>query len=55
MKLIGKFGKTKRPDDGAPSRTQDMAVLTMNRRHFVRLHAEFADHAGIIASCTPWD
>jgi len=31
--------------------TQGMAVLTLNRRHFVRLHAEFADHAGIIV-CT---
>jgi hypothetical protein len=29
----------------------DRAVLTMNRRHFIRLHSERHHHAGIIA-CT---
>lgn len=29
----------------------DRAVLTMNRKHFIRLHAEKPDHHGIIA-CT---
>ena len=31
--------------------SQGMAVLTMNRRHFIRLHTEIQNHAGIIA-CT---
>lgn len=31
--------------------SQTMAVLTMNRRHFIRLHAKSSDHAGIIV-CT---
>jgi hypothetical protein len=31
--------------------SQGMAVLTMNRRHFIRLHSEIQNHAGIIA-CT---
>jgi hypothetical protein len=30
---------------------QNMAVLTMNRRHFIRLHASSPDHAGIVV-CT---
>ena len=30
---------------------QDRALLTLNRRHFVRLHIEGRQHAGIIA-CT---
>jgi len=29
----------------------DRAVLTLNRKHFIRLHGESADHAGIIV-CT---
>ena len=29
----------------------DRAVLTLNRKHFVRLHGERSDHAGIVA-CT---
>jgi hypothetical protein len=29
----------------------DRTLLTLNRKHFVRLHQENADHAGIIA-CT---
>jgi len=31
--------------------TNHMAVLTMNRRHFINLHAASPDHAGVIA-CT---
>lgn len=27
---------------------QERAVLTINRRHFVRLHQELPDHAGIV-------
>lgn len=27
---------------------QERAVLTLNRRHFVRLHGETPDHAGIV-------
>jgi predicted nuclease of predicted toxin-antitoxin system len=30
---------------------ENRAVLTINRRHFIRLHGESAQHAGIIA-CT---
>lgn len=30
---------------------QERAVLTLNRKHFIRLHAEYPIHAGIIA-CT---
>lgn len=30
---------------------QGRAVLTLNRRHFIRLHREKSDHAGIIV-CT---
>jgi hypothetical protein len=29
----------------------DRALLTLNRKHFIRLHRQCADHAGIIA-CT---
>ena len=29
----------------------DRALLTLNRRHFIRLHRQTTDHAGIIA-CT---
>jgi len=31
--------------------TDDRAVLTLNRKHFIRLHRERPDHAGIIV-CT---
>lgn len=30
---------------------RDLAVLTLNRRHFIRLHQERPDHAGIVV-CT---
>jgi len=33
------------------ARVEHRAVVTLNRRHFVRLHAASPDHAGIIA-CT---
>jgi hypothetical protein len=41
------------PDDEVLSfaTAQDRAVLTMNRRHFMRLHREQRAHAGIIV-CT---
>ncbi len=41
------------PDDVVLARAtaQGRAVLTMNRRHFMRLHREGAEHAGIVA-CT---
>ncbi len=29
----------------------DRALLTLNRKHFIRLHYQIADHAGVIA-CT---
>jgi len=29
----------------------DRALLTLNRKHFIRLHRQYPDHAGIIA-CT---
>ena len=32
-------------------RRERRAVLTLNRRHFVRLHAQAADHPGIVV-CT---
>jgi len=35
----------------ALARSRNLAVLTLNRRHFVRLHLEQPDHAGIIV-CT---
>ncbi len=31
------------------------AVLTLNRRHFVRLHGERPDHAGIVVSSVDLD
>ena len=31
--------------------TQNRAVITLNRKHFIRLHEVFGDHAGIIV-CT---
>lgn len=30
---------------------EDRAVVTLNRKHFIRLHAERPDHAGVIV-CT---
>lgn len=33
------------------ARSEDRAVLTLNRKHFVRLHREGREHAGIFA-CT---
>jgi hypothetical protein len=33
------------------ARTQDRAVVTLNRKHFVRLHQVSPDHAGIVV-CT---
>lgn len=30
---------------------QDRSILTLNRKHFVRLHGEFTEHCGIIV-CT---
>lgn len=35
----------------AYSHTEGRAVLTLNRRHFVRLHSERPEHSGIIV-CT---
>ena len=32
----------------AYARTEHRALLTLNRRHFVRLHAEHPDHEGMI-------
>jgi predicted nuclease of predicted toxin-antitoxin system len=29
----------------------DRALLTLNRKHFIRLHSELSDHAGIVV-CT---
>jgi len=41
------------PDDEvlALATRKQRALLTMNRRHFIRLHIRSADHSGIIA-CT---
>jgi hypothetical protein len=33
------------------ARAQQRAVITLNRKHFIRLHAQDSDHWGIIA-CT---
>jgi hypothetical protein len=33
------------------ARSQGLVLLTLNKRHFVRLHLERPDHAGIIV-CT---
>jgi hypothetical protein len=35
----------------AVARAQQRAILTLNRKHFIRLHATHPDHAGIVA-CT---
>jgi hypothetical protein len=41
------------PDEAvlAFARSEGRALLTFNRRHFIRLHGEQSDHAGIIV-CT---
>ncbi|MHB8970334.1 MAG: DUF5615 family PIN-like protein [Pirellulaceae bacterium] len=33
------------------ARSEDRAVLTLNRKHFIRLHQQQPDHAGIVV-CT---
>ena len=33
------------------AKSEGRAVLTLNRKHFIRLHVQTPDHAGIIA-CT---
>jgi predicted nuclease of predicted toxin-antitoxin system len=33
------------------ARSEDRAVLTLNRKHFIRLHHQQPDHAGIVV-CT---
>jgi hypothetical protein len=33
------------------AKSQQLTLLTLNRKHFIRLHGEQSDHAGIIA-CT---
>ena len=48
----GKAGQRTRDDEVLQyAMADDRAVLTLNRRHFFRLHDEHPDHAGIIA-CT---
>ncbi len=48
----GKAGqKFDDPDVLAFARSLDRAVVTLNRKHFIRLHSQLPDHAGIIA-CT---
>lgn len=41
------------PDDAvlAFASTENRAILTLNRKHFIRLHNQSSDHAGIIV-CT---
>lgn len=48
----GKAGQSL-PDEAVlqSARTDDRAVLTLNRKHFVRLHGKIPEHAGIIV-CT---
>ena len=48
----GKAGQSW-PDDAvlALARSAGRAVLTINRKHFIRLHQRDADHAGIVC-CT---
>lgn len=52
MQDIGQAGQAV-PDEHvlAFAVAESRAVLTLNRKHFVRLHAEQMDHAGIVA-CT---
>ena len=33
----------------------DRAILTLNRRHFRRLHARFPDHVGVVVCTTDSD
>jgi len=35
----------------AVARTQQRAILTLNRKHFIRLHVTHSDHAGLVV-CT---
>lgn len=52
---VAQTGRAERswPDDEvlAFARSESRAVLTLNRRHFLRLHAKSPDHAGPIL-CT---
>lgn len=51
MRDVGKADHSLPDDKILVLAAQGMAVLTMNRRHFIRLHAASSDHAGIIV-CT---
>jgi hypothetical protein len=48
----GKAGQSI-PDDEvlALASGSDRAILTINRKHFIRLHRQYPEHAGIVA-CT---
>ncbi|MGA2132532.1 MAG: DUF5615 family PIN-like protein [Bryobacteraceae bacterium] len=35
------------------ARAEKRAVWTLNRRHFIALHASMPDHAGIVVSTSP--
>ena len=52
---VAETGKAEQawPDDAVLeyAKQDDRALLTLNRKHFIRLHRHQADHAGIIA-CT---
>lgn len=52
MQDVGQAGQAV-PDEQvlAFAAAEGRAVLTLNRKHFVRLHGERPDHAGIVA-CT---
>ena len=52
MRDVGQAGQAV-PDEQvlAFAAAEGRAVLTLNRKHFVRLHGERTDHAGIVA-CT---
>lgn len=49
MQEDGRTGQSV-PDEQvlALAASQDRAVLTLNRKHFIRLHAARPDHAGIV-------
>ena len=52
MHDVGKVVQSMSDDEVlALAKAQGTAVLTMNRRHFIRLHTVSCDHAGIIV-CT---
>jgi predicted nuclease of predicted toxin-antitoxin system len=53
---VQEAGQQRRPDADvlAYAMARGRAVLTLNRRHFVRLHSQVASHAGIIV-CTDDD